>query len=189
MQCSQAYLAHEARYPMLLLTGAMARGVCALESSSLFCCCYYCCCCCYCFASNIVEGNFLHTWISYAAINILPRPTQTTGKPLHKYGHNERPYALHMRALSQKSAIRKTGTVLVRNGTKYDGQFFYGNRSRHIFGPSNQPRTRQYIGRGCPVLWLVQRRVYSFRNPLSQHWAMRNEYNYARKLNRNHYSR
>ena len=48
-----------------------------------------------------------------------------TGKPLHKYGHNERPYALHMRALSRKSVIRKTGTVLVRNGTKYDGQFFF----------------------------------------------------------------
>ena len=31
----QAYLAQEARYPTLLLTGAMAREVCALESSSL----------------------------------------------------------------------------------------------------------------------------------------------------------
>ena len=34
VHCSQAYLAHEARYPTLLLMGAMARRVCALESSS-----------------------------------------------------------------------------------------------------------------------------------------------------------
>ena len=31
-----AYLAHEARYPTLLLTGAMVHGICALESSSYY---------------------------------------------------------------------------------------------------------------------------------------------------------
>ena len=44
--------------------------------------------------------------------------TGNTGKPLHKHGHNERPYALQTRALSRKSVIRKTGAVFVR---KYDG--------------------------------------------------------------------
>ena len=32
--CTAAYPAYEARYPTLLLTGAMAHRVCALESSS-----------------------------------------------------------------------------------------------------------------------------------------------------------
>ncbi len=52
----------------------------------------------------------------YLCVNI-------TGKPLHKHGHNERPYALQTRALSRKSVIRKTGAVFVRSGTKYDGLF------------------------------------------------------------------
>ena len=34
VHCSQAYLAHETRYPTLLLTCAMVHGICALESSS-----------------------------------------------------------------------------------------------------------------------------------------------------------
>ena len=38
LRCTAAaYPGHEARYPTLLLTGTMARGVCALESSSFFC--------------------------------------------------------------------------------------------------------------------------------------------------------
>ena len=35
LHCTAAHPAHDARYPTLLLTGSIVRGVCALESSSL----------------------------------------------------------------------------------------------------------------------------------------------------------
>ena len=42
-------------------------------------------------------------------------------------------YVLHMQALSRKSVIRMTATVLVRNGTKCDGQFLREPYMTHIW--------------------------------------------------------
>ena len=69
---------------------------------------------------------FVYTEYGYDYPRVHARSTyldMNTGKLLHKYGHNEHPYALQTRALSRKSIIRKTGAVLVRSGTKYDGLF------------------------------------------------------------------
>ena len=69
----------------------------------------------------ILNGGNKYVWIRNQndIHNVIHLLKMTQGNRFTNTG----PYALHMRALSRKSVIQKTATVLVRNGTKYDGQF------------------------------------------------------------------
>ena len=65
---------HEARYPRLLLTGAMARGVCALESSSL----HLVVCANQCHHILRLARQWKSLFAMFALLGALSRPQQET---------------------------------------------------------------------------------------------------------------